>query len=42
MVGVLALFVWPVPLLLKQAYLVCTAVTTAYVFTYIPEVSSCA
>ena len=33
----IALFIWPVPLLLKQGYLVCTAQVTAFIFSYIPE-----
>ena len=36
-VGVIALFIWPVPLLLKQGYLICTAQVTAFIFSYIPE-----
>jgi Presenilin len=36
-VGVLSLFYWPSPILLKQGYLVVTGVVVAYVFTWIPE-----
>lgn len=36
-VGVGSVFFWPAPVLLKQGYLVITAVVTAYMFTYIPE-----
>ena len=36
-VGVIALFIWPVPLLLKQGYLICTAQVTAFIFSYIHE-----
>ena len=36
-VGVIALFIWPVPLLLKQGYLICTAQVTAFIFSYVPE-----
>lgn len=40
MVGVTALFFWPVPILMKQGYLVVTGVVTAYMFTFIPEWST--
>eukprot|EP00891_Asterochloris_glomerata_P002404 jgi/Astpho2/2404/e_gw1.00044.70.1_t len=36
-VGVLCVFYWPAPILLKQGYLVLTGVVVAYVFTFIPE-----
>ena len=36
-IGTTALFLLPVPLLLKQSYLILTAVTTAYIFTWIPQ-----
>lgn len=36
-VGVIALFFAPAPILLKQGYLVTTGVVTAYLFTFIPE-----
>lgn len=36
-VGILSLFVWPAPIAVKQAYLICTAIIVAYVFTWIPE-----
>lgn len=36
-VGVVALFFAPAPILLKQGYLVTTGVVTAYLFTFIPE-----
>jgi presenilin 1 len=36
-VGVLALFVWPAPMTLKQIYLTITGVIVAYVFTWTPE-----
>lgn len=38
--GVVGLFFAPVPLLLKQAYLVWTGIVTAFLFTYIPEWTS--
>jgi Presenilin len=34
---VLALFVWPAPMTLKQMYLTITGVIVAYVFTWTPE-----
>jgi presenilin 1 len=39
-VGVVALFLAPAPLLLKQLYLVWTGVITAFIFSYIPEWTS--
>jgi len=39
-VGVLLLFFWPSPFLIKQGYLVFTAICTAYWFTKIPEWTS--
>ena len=39
-VGVIALFFAPAPILLKQGYLVTTGVVTAYLFTFIPEWST--
>ena len=36
----MGLFFAPIPLLLKQAYLVWTGVITAFIFTYIPEWTS--
>eukprot|EP00887_Chlorella_sp_A99_P001007 scaffold5.g1007.t1 len=36
-VGAVTLFFFPAPLLVKQAYLIVTGVTTAFVFTWIPE-----
>ena len=36
-VGVIALFFGPAPILMKQGYLVVTGVVTAYTFTFIPE-----
>jgi presenilin 1 len=36
-VGVLGLFFFPIPLLMKQSYLVWVGVVTAFIFTYIPE-----
>lgn len=36
-VGVIALFFAPAPILMKQGYLVTTGVVTAYTFTFIPE-----
>ena len=40
MVGVIVLFFWPAPILMKQGYLVITGVVTAYMFTFIPEWST--
>jgi presenilin 1 len=37
---VLALFVWPAPMTLKQIYLTITGVIVAYVFTWTPEWST--
>ncbi|KIY92207.1 Presenilin-like protein [Monoraphidium neglectum] len=39
-VGVVGLFFGPVPLLMKQGYLVVTGIITAFLFTYIPEWTS--
>lgn len=36
----LALFVWPAPMTLKQTYLTITGVIVAYVFTWTPEWST--
>lgn len=36
-VGTMTLFIWPAPMLLKQAYMVATGVITAFLFTGIPE-----
>ena len=36
----LALFVWPAPMTLKQIYLTITGVIVAYVFTWTPEWST--
>lgn len=36
-VGMLGLFFWPSPILLKQGYLVVVGVIVAYIFTLIPE-----
>ena len=37
MVGVIGLFFWPSPILMKQGYLILTGCIVAYVFTWIPE-----
>ncbi|KAI8475571.1 MAG: Presenilin-domain-containing protein [Monoraphidium minutum] len=39
-VGVVGLFFGPIPLFMKQAYLVWTGVVTAFLFTYVPEWTS--
>jgi hypothetical protein len=39
-VGVVGLFFAPIPLLMKQGYLVWTGIITAFIFTYIPEWTS--
>ncbi|GMH42762.1 hypothetical protein BSKO_10681 [Bryopsis sp. KO-2023] len=39
-VGMLGLFFWPSPLLLKQGYLVVVGVIVAYIFTWTPEWTS--
>ena len=36
-VGVVTLFAWPAPMLLKQGYLIVTGVIVAFVFSGIPE-----
>lgn len=36
-VGTVTMFVWPAPMLLKQAYMVATGVIMAFLFTGIPE-----
>jgi presenilin 1 len=38
--GILSLFVMPVPLLLKQCYTVWVGICVAYIFTHIPEWTS--
>jgi presenilin 1 len=39
-VGVVGLFFAPIPLFMKQSYLVWTGIITAFLFTYIPEWTS--
>ena len=39
-VGVVALFFGPAPIMMKQGYLIVTGVATAYMFTFIPEWST--
>jgi presenilin 1 len=39
-VGILALFFLPVPLLLKQCYTVWVGICVAYIFTHVPEWTS--
>lgn len=36
-VGMLALFFMPVPITMKQGYLIITGIVVAYIFTLIPE-----
>jgi dolichol kinase len=36
-VGVLGLFFFPIPLLMKQIYLIWVGIIIAFIFTYIPE-----